>query len=167
MDVLYETTLESPLWKLGLFSTEKGVAAIAFGIKATPRIRSWLETHFDAPRFESSPPANEKVSRQLSEYFAGKRRVFNVPLDLRGSEFQLAVWSVVGAIPYGQMATYQQVARLVGRPDAARAVGAANGANPVSLIIPCHRVVGSDGSMTGYGGGVSNKRKLLVMEGAL
>jgi len=164
---LYESHLETPIWKLGLFSSDQGVAAIALGTRAVPRIRKWLKSHFEEARFEKSPERNARLARQLTEYFDGKRRAFNLPLDLRGTEFQIDVWNAVGAIPYGTTATYQEIAHLVGRPDAVRAVGAANGANPVSLIIPCHRVLGTDGSLTGYGGGIANKRKLLVLEGAM
>ena len=106
----------------------------------------------------------EKASRQLEEYFAGKRKQFDLPLSLRGTEFQRQVWAALRDIPYGETRSYGQIAQAVGRPKAVRAVGMANHRNPISIIVPCHRVVGSDGSLTGYGGGVEAKRFLLALE---
>jgi methylated-DNA-[protein]-cysteine S-methyltransferase len=116
----------------------------------------------------ASPPASallREVRRQLAEYFAGERRVFDLPLDPRGTDFERRVWQEVAAIPYGETRSYAQVARAAGRPAACRAVGRANGSNPIPLVIPCHRVIGSDGSLTGYGGGLPLKRFLLALEG--
>ncbi len=110
---------------------------------------------------------HREFERQLAEYLEGKRRVFDLPLRLEGSEFQKAVWEAVGRIPYGHTASYGEIAHLVGRPKASRAVGAANGANPIPIVIPCHRVIGSDGSLTGYGGGLALKTRFLALEGIL
>jgi methylated-DNA-[protein]-cysteine S-methyltransferase len=107
-----------------------------------------------------------RVARQLDEYFAGRRREFDVPVRLDGSPFERRVWREVRAIPYGQTASYGEIARRIGRPGAARAVGLANARNPVCVIVPCHRVVGADGSLTGYSGGLERKRALLTLEGA-
>jgi len=104
---------------------------------------------------------------QLEEYFAGKRRVFDVPVVLRGTAFQQEVWRALRRIPYGNTTSYGALANTMGRPGAARAVGAANGANPVSIIVPCHRVIGVGGSLIGYGGGLKRKRALLALEGAI
>jgi methylated-DNA-[protein]-cysteine S-methyltransferase len=104
------------------------------------------------------------VTEQLGEYFAGDRTRFDVPLRTAGTEFQRSVWDALRAIEYGETLSYGEIARRIGRPDEARAVGAANGANPVSIIVPCHRVIGSDGSLTGYGGGLERKRFLLELE---
>ncbi len=104
------------------------------------------------------------VRRQLSEYFSGRRTSFDLPLAPRGTAFQQRVWAELVAIPFGGRATYGELARRIGRPAASRAVGAANGANPIAIVIPCHRVVGSDGSLTGYGGGLPLKRWLLAHE---
>lgn len=101
---------------------------------------------------------------QLEEYFAGRRTVFEVPLALEGTAFQLEVWGALRGIPFGRTVSYGEIARMVGRPAAARAVGAADGANPVSIIIPCHRVIGADGRLTGYGGGLNRKEWLLRHE---
>ncbi len=111
------------------------------------------------------PASFRALARQLGEYFCGERRQFDLPLDLRGSRFQRDVWERLLAIPYGQLRSYRQVARAVGRPDAVRAVGQAVGRNPVSLLVPCHRVIGSDGKLVGYAPGVALKAQLLRLEG--
>jgi methylated-DNA-[protein]-cysteine S-methyltransferase len=103
---------------------------------------------------------------QLREYFAGTRRRFELALAPRGTPFQLSVWQLLRAIPYGQTVTYGEIARRLGRPEAARAVGLANGANPLPIVVPCHRVIGADGALTGFGGGLPIKRALLHLEGA-
>lgn len=103
---------------------------------------------------------------QLTEYFAGQRREFDVPVRLHGTSFQQCVWQELTRIPHGVTITYAELARRIGRPTATRAVGAANGRNPVSIIVPCHRVIGASGELTGYGGGLDNKRRLLDLEGA-
>jgi methylated-DNA-[protein]-cysteine S-methyltransferase len=105
--------------------------------------------------------------RQLDEYFTGTRREFDIELAPRGTAFQLAVWDSLRAIPYGETRSYGLIARSIGRPKAVRAVGQANGRNPIAIIVPCHRVIGSDHSLTGFGGGLENKRFLLGLEGSL
>ena len=107
-----------------------------------------------------------RAADELHAYFAGNLRVFSVPLDMQGTEFQLSVWNNLVKIPYGETRSYAQVAEAVGRPKAVRAVGAANGSNPVAIIVPCHRVIGSSGKLTGYGGGLPLKKRLLELEGA-
>lgn len=104
--------------------------------------------------------------RQLAEYFAGERRAFDLALDPHGTEFQRSVWQLLGAIPYGETVSYGELARRIGNPRASRAVGLANGSNPLPIVVPCHRVIGSDGSLTGFGGGLDAKRRLLALEGA-
>lgn len=113
------------------------------------------------------PGADFGLQAQLDAYFAGALRMFDVPLDLHGTPFQRAAWQAVCAIPYGETRSYAEIARAIGRPAAARAVGAANAANPVCLVIPCHRVIGADGTLKGYAGGVLDRRCLLTLEGAL
>ena len=105
-----------------------------------------------------------ETARQLSAYFDGSLRVFSVPLAFEGTPFQRSVWQALLTIPYGETRTYGEIARQIGNPAAVRAVGAANGRNPISIIVPCHRVIGADGSLTGYGGGVEAKRWLLGHE---
>jgi methylated-DNA-[protein]-cysteine S-methyltransferase len=113
---------------------------------------------------ETKSPVLAACAAQLTEYFDGKRKIFDLPLDLEGTAFQRDVWKVLGTIPFGRTTSYGEIARKIDRPSAVRAVGAANGANPVSIISPCHRVVGSDGSLTGYGGGFWRKKWLLEHE---
>jgi O-6-methylguanine DNA methyltransferase len=105
------------------------------------------------------------VVEQLDEYFRGRRRDFDLELSPRGTEFQLRVWRELTRIPYGETISYQELSRRIGNPSATRAVGRANGANPIPIVIPCHRVIGADGSLTGYGGGIDIKRQLLALEG--
>jgi methylated-DNA-[protein]-cysteine S-methyltransferase len=104
------------------------------------------------------------AAQQLDAYFAGELRAFDLPLDLAGTPFQRQVWAELLRIPFGQTVTYGQLAAVIGKPSASRAVGLANGRNPVSIVVPCHRVIGSDGSLTGYGGGIDRKRFLLALE---
>jgi len=108
-----------------------------------------------------------EAQRQLQEYFAGTRQVFDLPLKPAGTPFQREVWNVLASIPWGTTRSYGEVARAIGRPRAVRAVGAANGANPLPLLLPCHRVIGSGGTLTGYAGGLDRKRRLLALEGSL
>jgi len=110
---------------------------------------------------------NEGVLAELESYLAGELREFQSPLDLRGTEFQMKVWREVKTIPYGTTCSYREVAKRIGHPRACRAVGMANRANPIPIIIPCHRVIGQDGSLRGYGGGLAMKERLLRLEGAL
>ncbi|HSR68255.1 MAG TPA: methylated-DNA--[protein]-cysteine S-methyltransferase [Acidobacteriota bacterium] len=115
-------------------------------------------------RARRDPIRTRALTRELNDYFKGNLRHFNLPLKLRGTDFQKQVWTALCEIPYGETRSYAQIARAIGRPSAVRAVGAANGANPIPIVVPCHRVVGSDGSMTGFGGGVETKVRLLSLE---
>lgn len=110
-------------------------------------------------------PEARSLLTQLAEYFSGRRRTFAIELNPRGTEFQLAVWHALLEVPYGATITYAELARRIGKPGAVRAVGAANGANPIPVIVPCHRVIGSNGTLTGYGGGIERKQWLLALEG--
>ncbi len=116
------------------------------------------------PRWQRRDEAFADVRGQLTEYFDGHRRAFDVPLALGGNSFELPVWEALLEIPYGETVSYGEIARGMGRPDAARAVGLANGRNPIAVIVPCHRVIGSDGALVGYGGGLERKRLLLDLE---
>jgi methylated-DNA-[protein]-cysteine S-methyltransferase len=116
------------------------------------------------PDWRRGPATFAAAEEQLRAYFAGELRDFDLPLAPRGTEFQLRVWDALRAIPYGETASYQEVAAMVGKPHASRAVGAANGRNPIAVIVPCHRVIGADGTLTGYGGGLARKRVLLELE---
>jgi methylated-DNA-[protein]-cysteine S-methyltransferase len=117
-------------------------------------------------QFEESEPALRPYVGELQQYFAGRRRQFDFPLDLRGTDFQLACWQALLAIPYGETRSYGDIARAVGRPQGFRAVGMANNRNPAAIVVPCHRVIASDGTLCGYGGGLEIKRNLLELERA-
>lgn len=109
-------------------------------------------------------PLTDEVFRQLQEYWSGQRKTFDFPYELRGTEFQKKVWAALETIPYGQTCTYGDIARMVGSPKAVRAVGATNGKNPMWIVVPCHRVVGANGTLTGYAGGLAMKQQLLELE---
>ncbi len=146
------TTIDSPIGELLLAGDEGGLARLHMSPFWIDRDWEPDEDHFD------------EVREQLGEYFAGQRRQFDLPLALAGNPFELAVWEALRAIPYGETVSYGHIAREIGHPHAPRAVGVANGRNPVALIVPCHRVIGADGSLTGYGGGLERKRFLLDLE---
>jgi O-6-methylguanine DNA methyltransferase len=167
----------SPVGPLFLAASNRGLVALEFDarlpgqqtIRPNPRdLRSESgRTKKQDIRFESSHTALREYVQQLDEYFVAERREFTFPLDLRGTEFQLACWRALLAIPYGETRTYADIARAIGKSGAFRAVGMANNRNPVAIVVPCHRVIGSDGTLCGYGGGLEIKRKLLELEGAL
>ncbi len=119
------------------------------------------------PEWQRDPAPFDETKRQLEAYFAGELKHFDLPLHFGGTSFQNQVWQALCHIPWGETITYSELARRVGRPSASRAVGAANGANPLPIVAPCHRVIGADGSLTGFGGGLDTKRFLLQLEGAL
>ena len=123
----------------------------------------WMEDDDLPEHIDETPPLDE-ARRQLDAYFAGELREFDLPLAPAGSEFQLGVWRELAKIPYGETISYGELAARVGDPTKARAVGAANGRNPLPVIVPCHRVIGADGSLTGFGGGLDRKRRLLELE---
>jgi methylated-DNA-[protein]-cysteine S-methyltransferase len=143
--------MESPIGPLTLASSEKGLAAVHFGDAHPPEGLVDESIHRDA-------------IQQLQEYFDGKRTSFDLPLDLQGTPFQQSVWNKLQTIPYGQTCSYGEIARSLGKPGAARAVGMANHDNPIAVVVPCHRVVGADGSLTGYAGGLDVKKHLLTFE---
>ncbi len=154
-ETIYYSRIDSPAGPLLLAVSERGLVALEFGRGDVAA--GWVE----------SPEKAAPYARQLEEYFAGRRRQFDLPLDLRGTDFQKRCWRELLKIPYGETRSYAEIARAIGNPLAVRAVGLANGQNPIAIIVPCHRVIGSDGSLTGYGGGLNVKRQLLELEGAL
>jgi methylated-DNA-[protein]-cysteine S-methyltransferase len=119
------------------------------------------------PRWERDDEAFADVRRQLEEYFAGERSTFDIKMHMEGTAFQRTVWHALTEIPYGETISYGELAKRIGRPDRARAVGTANGQNPIAVIVPCHRVIGANGKLVGYGGGLDNKRRLLELEQGL
>ena len=143
---------ESPIGTIELTATENGLSSLYFRAKKHP---------------PKSTPLFAKVKQQLSEYFAQQRTTFDIALDLKGTDFQQQVWAQLLTIPSGETSTYAQIAKTLDRPKAVRAVGAANGKNPISIIVPCHRVIGSNGKLTGYAGGLERKQWLLEHEGAV
>lgn len=162
MLTLYYSRMESSLVPLVIGVSEKGLAIIEFDQGEFPKGRlarsvDWVE----------SASRTEAVVRELDEYFDGLRREFTVPLDLQGTDFQKKCWRALLKIPYGETRTYADIARRVGSPQGFRAVGMANHDNPVPIVVPCHRVLASDGTLGGFGGGLELKRKLLELEGAL
>jgi len=158
--MFHTTTMSSPVGELRLIAGDKGLRAILWGAEDAERIAS-----IDGAELveESTPVLDEAVS-QLAEYFAGTRREFDLPLDPAGTPFQQSAWMVLRTIPYGETISYGQQAKQLGDPNKARAVGAANGKNPLSIVVPCHRVVGSNGHLTGFAGGLDVKSWLLDHE---
>ncbi|MFK7988631.1 MAG: methylated-DNA--[protein]-cysteine S-methyltransferase [Sandaracinaceae bacterium] len=156
---IWKTEIAHPvLGVLGAFATDRGVCALLWDPEHDRRYR------FDAATDAPSHPVLAQLRQELDAYFAGARRAFEVPLDPHGTAFQRQVWAALEAIPFGATRTYAQLAASVGRPRAARAVGAANGRNPISIVVPCHRVIGANGQLTGFAGGLRNKRWLLEHE---
>jgi len=156
VSTVFYTTFESPVGPLLLAGDSNGLRLVSF----------------ENSKHAAAPPAGWKedkapfaeVIRQLQAYFRGELKEFDLPLALAGTEFQLRVWDTLREIPYGETISYLQLAERIGNPKAVRAVGLANGSNPIPIIVPCHRVIGSDGSLTGFGGGISTKKKLLELE---
>jgi methylated-DNA-[protein]-cysteine S-methyltransferase len=157
MSLAYKT-MESPIGKLKLIASEKGLVAILWENDDPRRVRLSELVADDAH------PVLAEAERQLSEYFAGKRKTFSVALDMRGTSFQKDVWEALLAIPFGETRSYGQLAKALGNPRASRAVGAANGKNPLSIVVPCHRVIGASGKLTGFAGGLEAKAHLLRLE---
>ena len=166
---LWESRWCSPLGPLRLWASERGLARLDFDTGSDSDYSGWAQRYFGiaAPAARSGDePLFAEAIGQLAAYFAGQLRQFELPLDLRGTPFQLQVWQAVCAIPWGTTCSYGQIAAQLGRPAAMRAVGAANGANPVSIIVPCHRLIGANGALRGYGGGLERKAQLLELERA-
>ncbi len=164
---LYWDSVPSPGGECIVMATEQGVCWL--GTPGTPIDDGFLwlrrRMHFDRARQEKSVAPLQVAVDELERYFAGERVNFSCALDMYGTPFQLSVWQELCKIPYGEIRTYSDIARAIGRPEAVRAVGAANGANPIAMIVPCHRVVASNGALTGYGGGLPTKAWLLQLEG--
>jgi methylated-DNA-[protein]-cysteine S-methyltransferase len=156
MSEVYYTRFESPVGPLLLAGDAKALKRVSFesGKRSLPPQVEWKQNR----------AAFSEVIRQLQAYFRGELKEFDVPLAMEGTDFQLRVWSELRVIPYGETISYLQLAERIGNPKAVRAVGFANGSNPIPIIVPCHRVIGSDGSLTGFGGGLPTKKLLLELE---
>ena len=157
--MLHETTMESPVGTLRLMASDAGLRAVLWPDDDPQRVR--LDGPIDT---DPAHPILRAAVDQLTEYFNGDRTEFDLPLDSSGTEFQSACWRALLEIPYGSTVSYGEQAGMIGRPTAVRAVGAANGRNPLSIVVPCHRVVAADGSLTGFAGGIDTKNWLLKHE---
>ena len=165
MERVYYADIESPIGSIWAAATEDGLVQVDFP-RPEPEFVESLKRKVDAEVIHD-PEKFHALGEMMEAYFNGECVVFDLPLDLRGTEFQKAVWRAIYRIPYGRLSSYGRLAAAVGRPRAARAVGNAVGANPLALVIPCHRVIRSDGSLGGFGGGLNLKRYLLSIEGVL
>lgn len=163
---LLSHTYATPLGEMLALISEHGLCLLEFSerTKGLAREIAQVEAARGGPARAGESALAAQLGRELAEYFAGRRRHFDMPLDLVGTPFQQSVWHALLAIPYGQTRSYAEQARSIGKPTATRAVASANGNNKISLVVPCHRVIGSDGSLTGYGGGVARKEWLLALE---
>jgi methylated-DNA-[protein]-cysteine S-methyltransferase len=153
-------TMKSPVGELKLIASDKGLAALLWENDNLPC------TLWNPLREDKKNAVLLEAERQLNEYFVGKRQKFSLKLDFTGTSFQKKVWAALLTIPFGETRSYGDIAKQIGIPKAVRAVGAANGRNPISIIAPCHRVIGANGKLTGFGGGLDVKAKLLALEGA-
>jgi methylated-DNA-[protein]-cysteine S-methyltransferase len=151
--------MKSPVGELKLVASDKGLAAILWEKDNPRRVRMGPASE------DRNNPVLLETERQLNDYFAGKRKSFSVKLDFKGTDFQKKVWAALLTIPFGETRSYGQIAEQIRNPKAVRAVGAANGKNPISIIAPCHRVIGSTGKLTGFAGGLETKARLLALEG--
>ena len=158
-ETLYYKVIDSPIGALKLLASDKGLCAVLFDGGERSKL------YYDGAIEQSDThPVLERAHKQLSEYFTGKRKDFDVKLDMRGTVFQQKAWHELQKIPYGQTISYGEQARRVGDVKKARAVGMANGRNPLAIIVPCHRVIGASGSLVGFGGGLKTKQYLLEIE---
>ena len=155
---LHSAMMASPVGTLTLVASDAGLVAILWEKDDHDRVR--LGALYRTP----DHPVLVQAERELAEYFAGTRVSFSLPLDMRGTDFQKSVWQALLTIPFGETRSYGEIARQIGRPKAVRAVGAANGRNPLSIVAPCHRVIGSNGALTGFAGGLEAKAHLLDLE---
>lgn len=168
-EMLYYDELQSPIGPLTVCATEKGLCLIEFGsfyVKEAV-IQQWSRTWAGNGGYQRDEARLAPAITQLKQYFAGELKAFDVQLDMRGTSFQLQVWEALKSIPYGNVCSYKDVAESIGRPKAVRAVGGANNKNPVPIVVPCHRVIGTDGTLIGYAGGPEIKRILLTLEGVM
>ncbi len=164
---VYCTSFDSRIGRLYIASTEDGVCKISVPKETRKDFFSWLAEHVDLDAVSDNRARNKDIIDQLSRYFNGKLAKFNIPLDLIGTPFQIRVWKELTRIPYGSTITYKSLAKRVLAPKGFQAVGRANGANPVPIIVPCHRVLGSNGALIGYSCGVKTKEFLLRLEGVI
>lgn len=164
-ETIYFAPYQQGDWSLYLAGTEQGVCVITLPNESFATLEKWAAKKAPGAVLVEDRERLAAYAGQLDEYFAGERSEFAMPLDLRGTPFQVAVWEALLGVQAGTTQTYSQIAESVGRANAVRAVGAAIGANPVPIVVPCHRVIGKDGSLTGFRGGIPAKKVLLALEG--
>ncbi len=165
--VMYVKDMESPMGKLSLAACEEGLCGLTFGSvqEEWPNFKVWMKKN--QLSYELKQDANDWILEsiaQLQGYFNGARHTFDVPVALKGTPFQIKVWQALQTIPFGETKSYKEIAEIIGSPKAVRAVGGANNKNPISIIVPCHRVIGTSGALVGYGGGLDKKEQLLNHE---
>jgi len=164
---VYCTSFDSRIGRIYVASTESGVCKISVPKETRKDFFEWLRRHFEPEAVSDNRSQNREVIDQLTRYFNGKLAKFTCSVDLMGTPFQIRVWKELAKIPYGTTISYKQLAKRVGAPKAFQAVGRANGSNPLPIIIPCHRVLGSNGALVGYSCGIKTKEFLLRLEGAI
>jgi methylated-DNA-[protein]-cysteine S-methyltransferase len=164
MVLIHTAEFDTPVGSMLCATSEKGLAYVRLPRAGGRGFAGWLRRNGRDAEVRQGFAPNRVAIAQILEYLAGKRRKFDLPLDLRGTDFQLRVWNALLEIPFGETRSYAELARSIDEPRAVRAVGTANGANPCSLVVPCHRVVASGGKLGGYGGGLPLKQRLLALE---
>ncbi|MCL2327090.1 MAG: methylated-DNA--[protein]-cysteine S-methyltransferase [Bacteroidetes bacterium] len=166
--MIVTTHIETDLGTMIAAASDKGICMLNFADckHSALKLRKLSET-FKTPLEQGSSPYFDTLRTQLQQYFKGERKCFDIPLDLIGTEFQKQVWNILPEIPYGKTISYAEQAALLGKPAAVRAVASANGKNKIGIILPCHRVIGANGALTGYDGGIERKKKLLELESAI
>ena len=162
---IVHTKTETPIGEMDILATDKGICLLEFDVRTdlADEIES-LEMYFEAKISLGENRHTLEIKRQLREYFARERKIFSVPTVLVGTDFQKKVWSELKKVPFGQTRTYKEQSEILGDVKAIRAVAKANGSNKIAIVIPCHRIIGSDGKLTGYAGGIERKRFLLNLE---
>jgi O-6-methylguanine DNA methyltransferase len=166
-DIVILGTAKSPAGAFGAVFSTAGLGRLTYPTETLDSCEAWARRWAPGARVLWGGRHLDDLAAQLTAYFEGRLREFSIPLDARGTAFQIEVWRALQGVGYGEVRTYSEVAAAIGRPQAVRAVGAANGANPIPIIIPCHRLIGKNGSLIKYGGGLDMKRRLLELEGAL
>jgi methylated-DNA-[protein]-cysteine S-methyltransferase len=165
---IWWTQLSMPFFQHRPFyiaATEQGLLAVQWPDEPFVSLQHWATKHISDAEWVEDPQRLSDYVEQLQQYLHGERQHFTLPLDLRGTPFRQRVWQALQQIPFGETCSYADIAALIGQPSAVRAVGGALGANPVPLVVPCHRVIGKNGTLTGFGGGLPRKRQLLQLEG--
>lgn len=162
---VYWTAFQYENWLLNIAATDRGLCFLSLPNESFEKMIHWIDLHIPNAILEENGEKMKLYTNQFKHYFQGNRFEFTLPLDLRGTPFQLSVWHAMLQIAHGQTQSYSELASLIRNPRAVRAVGAAIGANPVLIAVPCHRVIGKNGALTGYRGGMEAKRKLLLLEG--